>query len=1455
MKMAIKIIGTVLISLALLQLANSFAQDTTAQVQSISGTTTLPDGQPDSVVRIAADAQGLSLVPPDQIPGCGTFWIITGAQPFPPYPFLPSRYDLATTPVFSLGPNGQFLVDATGGAVPQPTGEQALNGITSSTLLDVEGNMVLDLIARIQRTQANSSASMNGARAMDVPSPGDGGSDTNSDGGSFSPQGLPAPDYGTNLWIANFALSSVSAAGNVSNTTADISYEIQYKHDLVADTQWMSAGFILGSEVTNWTAMVLTNVSLTNNAFFRIRSWADDGSGLPIWWQLQYFGYVGVDPNADPAGDGWSNIQKFQNGMNPNVFYTPPAPQGLTAFYNANNSTAAISWQPSAGLVTGYTVQKYDAWTGQTTNYNFGTNISSFVDNVSADVPNPYSGDMLLVSYQVQAHYGSLGDSYWGGPAQLQQNTISASVVAGQQGSAYLATSALPPGTVALRVGRIDEGSYARIFRDHSYDTNFDIPVSNLTNGLYLIPPALAVTSPDGYRENIYYWYVKTVYTNGNVSAASLCSYGGSYTTADTNDDVWLAAPYFDARQQTKDNLRFLLRAATETPFTFQVVSSQYAYIVTWPTNYVYADADALGSIGDNYFYRNFVFDQNHLDANGNLTTGCYDGDYYDYYDDHGNGALIYESTLYITNTPLYDFNADGFLAVSNPAVPSSLLTATQSRWIRPQLSWDFGGTTAGGNNAYGLANLSVEDATVVNNGLVLTTYYPGNSIPDGGYRYLEAAQPQFQTVEYDFWDSSPLPGSSGFATTNKSDLLITSVGIPLSPQGGIYGPPPFQINGYAKLAVTNGNPGVYAYLGQYFTNAYKIDANGNVTTNTTGVLSPYGQFFATEPSPAALVTMPDVDTGQRGTCTVYCVSLALDANHDGNMDLSWNSPDATSPDSPFVFWCNNNFDRGHSVDGNDNEQDDLPVQYGYGPSGKYPMPDCNYTVGGNRMISCARDLEDFARLWVCGITSNLLAALPAGSTITLNWGDTWYPNSANPTIDLFVAADSDGGIGYLTNGTVALQQTNLNQCAYIGRLAPGGSIQLNTSQFANNWAGNHFIWCGVTNGTGGLTLTISDASGKVLAQASQWIQINDIKQMYERWTVGDDPASATNSTPMNVAIKATDGLLIGASAFQYTPPQNTNTPYILFVHGWNMPTWEKDRFAETAFKRLYWQGYQGRFGEFRWPTYFDFPFGEISVQALNPRNYDNSESNAWASAAGLLNKLNDLNAQYPGQVYLMAHSMGNVVAGEALRLAGTSQVVNTYIAMQAAVSAHAYDTNTPTRDFSASTPDNYAHYWTNGAPCYFNASAGAGAYVNLFNTNDWALTSSLIWPYDQNHKPDHGGFLGFGLIYPGYFYSVSSLHPNGFYVQFGSSTNSFQNLNFPGDTYAIFSYCDEAQSYALGSQANVNGTFNGNQVELDISPYSFGTQHKYHSGEFRSDNAQRAAFWNTVLVQMGLKN
>ncbi len=241
---------------------------------------------------------------------------------------------------------------------------------------------------------------------------------------------------------------------------------------------------------------------------------------------------------------------------------------------------------------------------------------------------------------------------------------------------------------------------------------------------------------------------------------------------------------------------------------------------------------------------------------------------------------------------------------------------------------------------------------------------------------------------------------------------------------------------------------------------------------------------------------------------------------------------------------------------------------------------------------------------------------------------------------------------------------------------------------------------------------------------------------------------------------------------------------------------------------------------------------------ATDPDNYDNSEFNAWFSAQGLSGLLANLNSSYSGHVYLMAHSMGNVVAGEALRLAETSQIVNTYVAMQGAIPAHCYDQVADFRTipllYDSGTPDRYANYPNNNGACYFDSIAGAGSFVNFYNPNDWALESDH-WQLDEDLKPD----LGFSW--------------NGTDFLIGSTV-----LDLPQDTYQIFANCDEARCYALGAQANVGGAFKVNgvyeQVDLSQPPYNFNNLHKDHSGEFNSDNMNRSQFWSKVLNQMKLK-
>ena len=1256
----------------------------------------------------------------------------------------------------------------------------------------------------------------------------------------YSMDGLTSiEDYGTNLWIAQEHITNGYLAGIGSNTLADIQYEIQSKTNLL-QINWLSEGFVLGSEVANWTPWSVVRGSRTN-LFIRLRSWADSsGSGLPDWWQLQYFGTTGVDPYGNPAGDGWSNLQKFQNGWNPNQFYMPATPQGLTAKLHQPNTTATVSWLPSPGAVTNYIVRKTDAnsHSPSVQDFNVSANATDFIDDLSGDALDLFNGNSYDVSYQVRANYAG-GNSAWSAAVSLQPLTLSGEIILGANGAAYLAVFGLPANAVAVRLLFIDVNASVT-FNDYSFNTIHDISVSALANGLYQIPESWSPPAEDAYGYPYFSVYIQSVEANGNTSAGRLI-----YTRYPGNDS--LSDPFYDGRQQLKDNLVFLLRAAnTNQPFNYYKYYpssdpqnvGQYL-LETNPVSYAYSSyyridgyydqnnvlqyyptVEAVLPFENNYLYRNFVYDSATLTASGKLATGL-------------QGSTYFANPVHSLRVPPTNYFQPPSSAWTNAA---SVLGTNQTRWLagiplganssfwrrigmRSGPTSGFVSMLTNVRNLFGLPYLSTLAMT---NGPSATTLTPGGSTKSQNYFYSETTQPQFSTVEYDFlnptwiynWDSDTwtkpfVPGVPGFSPTNTTQQFFIASGSPI------------QIAGYAKLAIQNGYTNKFGYLGLYFDVAYKI-VNGVATTNTTGVLSPYGDFFATEPGPTALVTMPDVDTGARGTCTVYCVSLQLDKNHDGNMDLNFSGTDATSQASPIELWVNNNYDRGHKVDSTDFEQDDLgPVDI----AKDLLVPDCQYinTTNGLPVIPCTRDLEDYFRLWTPGLSA-AMSAMPTNYVVLLTL-------SGDAKIRIFRAIESNGGTNYLFDGTTASNQVASSASLYVGLLTSSSPIVL------NNRTNEHFIFCGVTNGGAQLDLQILDANQNVVADAGASLQIKDIKQIYERWTVGDAPTNP----PMTVAVKAADGLQTNpiVPAFQYTLPTDTNAPYILFVHGWNMEAWEKDRYAETVYKRLYWQGYQGRFGLFRWPTGNKFS-GIISV-ALDARNYDNSEYQAWQSATGLTNLLAKLDAEYPGNVYMMAHSMGNVVAGEALRRA-SSQLVNSYVAMQGAVPAHCYDPLTTTNS-TRSVPNRYAHYWTDSSSSYFNGSAGAGSYVNFYNTNDYALDK---WNIDQTFKPDGG----LSLPYPGYYYSSSS----GFYKITGTGSGSTHYLNFPTNTSEIFAYGVPAWSFALGAQPNVNGAFAGVQVNLptvwppDTHPQGGYKEHVWHSAEFRSDFTSRAIFWNTVM-------
>ena len=227
-----------------------------------------------SSLALAAAAKGFSVVPPQNLPYNGTYWLVTREGGFLiPFPGLP---DLAeNTPVYSLGSPGQFLVDATDGVAPQPNWWQAQRGVTAATLLDQESKAVLGLITQVQAAYAAEQAAA--ARKLATtsllsladagpPMPGDGTGDTNVI--------IPPPfdgsgsGFGSNdLWLQIFMTNRALARLLINTPDTNGIYDVYATSNLNR--------LVPGLNLTNWTQLTRTVFNQTNVLVTNL--WPDQG--------------------------------------------------------------------------------------------------------------------------------------------------------------------------------------------------------------------------------------------------------------------------------------------------------------------------------------------------------------------------------------------------------------------------------------------------------------------------------------------------------------------------------------------------------------------------------------------------------------------------------------------------------------------------------------------------------------------------------------------------------------------------------------------------------------------------------------------------------------------------------------------------------------------------------------------------------------------------------------------------------------------------------------------------------------------------------------------------------------------------------------------------------------------------------------------------------------------------
>jgi hypothetical protein len=749
------------------------------------------------------------------------------------------------------------------------------------------------------------------------------------------------------------------------------------------------------------------------------------------------------------------------------------------------------------------------------------------------------------------------------------------------------------------------------------------------------------------------------------------------------------------------------------------------------------------------------------------------------------------------------------------------------------------------------------------------------------------------------------------------NDLILT--------EGPSYAPVGQSVTNMTWFALTNDVVGLSVLPGPYWvTNSPTATAdlfdwvmNGEQIATPTDLTHRFSPTLGTNTVEVSCHT-PNYIPIHQGTEVEGCVlNVAVDANRDNY--IQFDGSDTTTTERPYRFWVND------GRDGLYNETDwngyatnsfTIPVQDALDPSTVVP----NHT---DVIINGTRDLENFARVSIHLEGASLIEAVASNAvTIGMAWRPLfsdddqagWDPTGSdgNPKINLFALAPihndpfPTGGRQYLDDVETGIDQAKVLQLGTVqfgygyskGSVAKGEPLAFSPVFYFENFQDMgtfpipsvehpnlYMLFEGASRGRGRLGVILGSSEidpGATNLYSFVHIDLRNVKELYERWTVGDGPSSVIGNSgggnPAGEATISTARLPAGVVGLAYQddygvhdglndPDSPDDGKYILYVHGYNMKPWEKDAFAEAMLKRLYWSGYKGRFGAFQWPC----TYGTIGKLM-----YDDSEFTAWKTAIPLQAKLQQLRAIW-GPTYVMAHSQGNVALGEALRINAQGQqpivgdpippveLIRCYVASQAAIPVHCYDPSKQQPDNYFNTVRTVAAGWygdinltpagpetPNIYPDWMRIQA-AGRRVNFYNQNDWAL-SRWVWETDQALKPN--SFVGGSFCFEG---NINTTPPeDGFWK--GSPdwpiSLSLGSASEVADRYEIMSFAAEPRCRALGTTAGIADFQSHLNLQtawggVDFNGRDF-SDHCWHSAQFRFSYAEQKAYWDQLLGDAG---
>jgi hypothetical protein len=661
-----------------------------------------------------------------------------------------------------------------------------------------------------------------------------------------------------------------------------------------------------------------------------------------------------------------------------------------------------------------------------------------------------------------------------------------------------------------------------------------------------------------------------------------------------------------------------------------------------------------------------------------------------------------------------------------------------------------------------------------------------------------------------------------------------------------------------------SGNPTLWDY-----TNPDGSTATNYVAKNINQLLPPNSGWAVTATTTNSLASYPGIThpiiinnggsiaatASYSGTDTAYVsgtngallipAELAVDANRDGTIVMATDSAnpanaglpvDQTTQAKSFRYWVNNN-------------EDQPSTWYGIAYPNTEPPVASSEDYLSNSIVSTG-DLEDWTRLWI--YTKGLNAAISAGTIkVGLKWKNV---NGTTPGIKIVKATDSDGGTEYLSDTTGAaataqakssgsprpvLKDGNDNTTTNIVPTGNAADFVFPTSvwtSLTDSTPKTFFLFEGTSKGKGQLEIVFlkSDGTTKIGEGGNLWLDLKDIKEMYQREIAA---GAGPNPTP------SPEPYVYGSPGFQdsiatyldsnnsFVAPPDETKQCIVFVHGW-LTDWNGfTDYSERFFKRLWWQGYKGRFIGFTWPA------------LTGLASYNSSEWNAWLYGKAFKNYVSGIEGNYTNFT-VAAHSQGNIVVGSAIQQGLT---IPNYIMLQAAEPTGLYTTNNTynnyapfiTQEATYPTPDTAANLGYRGfiTPEFGNVSH----YYCFYNPQDFALaTGSFLWSsvkanWEANqlgYKPD-GDPEWSGL---GHYTSYGTTLVSG-----ASGTwdpdNIFHSVRQVTEAHESMSFIARARSKAVGADANSAAVFS-NATDLHAT-YNFGNTLPDHSGQFLRDYHQ----------------